>query len=101
MFPNADPVYLGQAIRSYPSTFTSDKLISKVASKMLDLNYGNWPTVLLKDLSRIAAPTPPTPSPSSPFTSRKGKGRADSLNSVLGTNTLLQVDDLATRNAAL
>lgn len=101
MFPNVDPVYLQTAIQSYPSTFTADKLIAKVASKMLDMNHGYWPTVLLKDMTRIspAAAPPGSPSSSSNWSlSRKGKGRADSLKL---TSTLLQVDELASRNVAL
>lgn len=87
MFPHVDPAYLEYSIHSYPSTFTADKLIAKVASKMLDLNLGNWPSVLLQNMARLNT------------TPRKGKGRENP--NPLGQGTLLQVDETASRNAAL
>lgn len=65
---------------------------------MLDLNHGNWPTVLLKDMSRLTNPN----AAANTAAYRKGKGRASTTSTYpLGQGTLIQVDEVATRNAAL
>lgn len=109
MFPDTDPGYLDAAILAYPDSFTTDKLIARVASKMLDMNYGHWPTVLLRDL-KLGLGDASSSSQFSAWSSSKGKQRASSWDTIQASNSkysaskttsLLHVDETATMNAAL
>lgn len=90
MFPDCDPGYLESAISSYPSGMTDSKLVAKVAHKMLELNHGHWPTVLLRQDNKFRPKNAPKDSTS------KGKGRASYVDDG-GSG----VDETATRNLVL
>jgi hypothetical protein len=87
MFPDCDPDYLESAIQSYPSGAADDKIVAKVAHKMLELDHGHWPTVLLRQNHQLK---------SGRKEGTKGKGRALSAE-----DGLPGVDETATRNLVL
>ena len=88
MFPDCDPSYLSQAVSAYPTDFSSDKIVSRVAYKMLDLNHGHWPMVLFQPLGKVTI--------GSLSSDKKGKSPAPRE-----PQDLLRVDPTATRNSAL
>lgn len=85
MFPACDPEYLSQSLSAYPTDLNSNRLVSRVAHKMLDLNCGYWPTISFQDGLDINSSK-----------EIKGKGRA-----AIEPDNIQQFDETATRNEAL
>ena len=116
LFANIDPGYLTAAVQAYPNEFSSDKVVSRVSAKLLDANHGHWPTVLYQNLSRAVSSSQSPTLRKKPVTlgtllvgslktasseGRRDKGKGRERTTSLASDSLLQVDETASRNVAL
>lgn len=116
LFVNIDPGYLTAAVQAYPHDFSSEKVVSRVSAKLLDVNHGHWPTVLHRDLPRGASSSQAPSSRKKPVTlgsllvaslksassdGRRDKGKGREVNASVPYVSLLEVDETASRNVAL